>query len=1201
MDKKILQTYSTWAKENLENQIEVSLKTLGINDEKNIKKAKKVGDITTIEGDPTSYSADLYGKRENIINLIIRNGYKNVIEEFAYTWFNRFVALKFMEVHGFLSHGFRVLSDPAGGIEPEILKNLNLVKDDLRLDMALCSEYKKQGKIEELFRHVLIKQCNVLAGILPMLYSTDMGYLELLLPNNLLKGETVVTRLNEIPESAFMEDVEIIGWMYQFYISSKKDAVYASKKTITKDTLPAVTQLFTPDWIVRYMAQNSVGRLWLEGYPNSSLRSEMKYYVEDAEQTEEVQKKIDEIKYRNVNPEDIRIIEPCCGSGHILVYVFDLLYKMYEERGYQKRDIPTLILKKNLVGLDVDKRAAQLASFSLIMKARSVNNRFFNDQYYETPHVFEIQDSKLLKDLEYRKQLKDLNLLNDDETSLINYLVDTFENGKTIGSLLKVKPIDFAYLDRALYKIAKNAVSNLFNMDFLNLGMTRLRELSNLTKILTDKYDVMITNPPYQAVSSLEECFRNYVAENYPMSKTDMFSMFMETPLTKQNGFQAMVTPQSWMFLSSYNNLREYLLGSKTIITLANFGIRAFDGGFGTDAWIMRNCQINKFKGCYISLDNYNSADEKEKQIVNSNNYIYQSTELFSAIPNNVFAFWCSEAMSKVFSFQPQIKDDFQLESGIKTGKNNLFLRFWHEVSVGNTFNGVPDEEAMSDPHNVWFKCNKGGGYNKWYGAFEYVIKIGEHGKYIKNEVSSSIYRLRDETNYPKDGITWPHIGDVRFSCKYLPAGIINDVAADAIYTDTNESCFTMLAYLNSKVFNSMMKMINPTVNYPLDSVGNAHYIPLIGERSRIIESLSRQNVDISKCDWDSMETSWDYDEHPLVRWSKGLWDATAIAATMHYFYGGHPEVKSPVELCFMLWQGECKERFDNLKANEEELNGLFIDIYGLQDELTPEVEDKDITVRLADKERDIRSLISYLIGVAMGRYSLDVLGLAFAGGKWNSSKYVSYQPDDDGIIPIYSGIGMEDGLTTILINLIKQIYGEDTYRQNIDYIADALGKNNNESSEETLNRYLNDGFYSDHLKTYQKRPIYWLFTSGKKAGFKCLIYMHRYNEDTLARINAKYFLPESTRKKNELDELNGRIAHAEGRDKLRLEKERQNLAAAYNEAIEYGQVLDHMANQYIAIDLDDGVKVNYAKFQGVEIVTDGGSKVKKDLLAPLK
>lgn len=619
MDKGILQRYSTWAKENLENQIEVSLKALGINDEKNIKRAKKVGDVTTIEGDPTSYPADLYGKRENIINLIIRNGYKNVIEEFAYTWFNRFVALKFMEVHGFLSHGFRVLSDPAGGIEPEILKNMNLVKDDLRLDMALCNEYKQQGKIEELFRHVLIKQCNVLAGILPMLFSTDMGYLELLLPNNLLKGETVVTRLNEIPESAFMEDVEIIGWMYQFYISSKKDAVYASNKTITKDTLPAVTQLFTPDWIVRYMAQNSVGRLWLESYPNSSLRSEMKYYVEDAEQTEEVQKKVDEIKYKNVNPEDIRIIEPCCGSGHILVYVFDLLYKMYEERGYQKRDIPTLILKNNLVGLDVDKRAAQLASFSLIMKARSVNNRFFNDQYYETPHVYELQDSKLLKELEYRKQLKDLNILNDEEIKLIAYLVDTFENGKTIGSLLKVEPIDFDRLDEALDKVSRGTVSNLFNIDFLNSGMKRLRELSDLAKTLSDKYDVMITNPPYISPSTMEGGVKEYASKNYPNSKSDMFAMFMETGFVKKNGFTAMINMHSWMFLTSFEKLRQSLLATKEIITMAHLGARAFEtiGGevVQTTTFVMRNCHIG-INAVYFRLVD---CQDKEANFLSAN------------------------------------------------------------------------------------------------------------------------------------------------------------------------------------------------------------------------------------------------------------------------------------------------------------------------------------------------------------------------------------------------------------------------------------------------------------------------------------------------------------------------------------------------------------------------------------------------------
>lgn len=1189
MDKRILQTYSTWAKENLENQIEVSLKALGVNGENDIKTAKKVGDVTTIEGNPTSYPADLYGKRESIISLITRKGYKNVIEEFAYTWFNRFVALKFMEVHGFLSHGFRVLSNPAGGIEPEILKNLNLVKNELSLDMALCNEYKQQGKIEELFRHVLIRQCNSLAGILPMLFSTDLGYLELLLPTNLLKGETVVTRLNEIPESAFMEDVEIIGWMYQFYISSKKDAVYASKKTITKDTLPAVTQLFTPDWIVRYMAQNSVGRLWLESYPDSSLRAEMKYYVEDAEQAPEVQKKIDEIKYKNVNPEDIRIIEPCCGSGHILVYVFDLLYKMYEERGYQKRDIPTLILKNNLVGLDVDKRAAQLASFSLIMKARSVNNRFFNDQYYETPHVYELQDSKLLKDLGYRKQLKDLNLLNEEETGLINYIVDTFENGKTIGSLLKVKPIDFACLDGALDKISKNAVISLFNFDFFNMRMKRLRELSNLAKVLSAKYDVMITNPPYRPISSMEAVVSEYAVKNYPNSKTDMFAMFMETELVKNHGYLAMINMHSWMFISSYSDLRNHLFKTAEIVSMIHLGKHAFDSIPGervqTTAFVIRSIFVPEYKGIYCRLVDGTSEESKRERFLSEENRYRSGYEEFYCITDAPTAYWISPKMRDCFKNEALEKKGYSFQ-GIITGSVDVMLKLWHEVDFNDITLEETDYEVLKHS-DTYYPYVKGGTHRKWAGNHDYVIHWFNNGDNLTRS------RTENRPYFFKAGITWSLISMSDMAFRYVEKGFLCDVSGSSYYPNKSDEVWHTLGLLNSKVMSKILQVINPTTNL---NIRDILLVPYTNEGMEITKNLAKENVEISKEEWDSYETSWNFKRHPMVpsSYDKQEQETSQFAASRMAKFG-------LVSWHYEKWQNDCEERFNILKANEEELNRIFIDIYGLQDELLSEVDDSDVTVRLANRERDIKSLISYLVGLVMGRYSLDVDGLAYAGSDWNSSKYQTYQPDDDGIVPIYNTIGMSDGLTTKIIELIKLIYGEDSYRENIDFIAEALGKNNNESSEETLNRYLNDGFYTDHLKIYQKRPIYWLFTSGKKAGFKCLIYMHRYNEDTLARINAKYFLPESTRKKNELDELNGRIAHAEGREKVRLERERQNLAAAYNEAIEYGQVLDHMANQYITIDLDDGVKVNYAKFQNVEIVTDGGSKVKKDLLAPLK
>ena len=618
MDKRALQSYAVWAKNNLENQIEVSLKTLGINSEKDIKEARRVGEYTIIDGDSNSYPADLKNKRDSIVRLIQTDGYKQVVEEFAYTWFNRIVALRFMEVHDFLPHGFRVLSNRTGGFEPEILKNLNFVKDELALDLSVISPLLEQGKIDEAYRYVLFRQCVALSDILPMLFDKDDSYLELLLPKALLKGETFITKLLEIDESEFLNDVEVIGWLYQFYISQKKDEVFASKKTITKDTLPAVTQLFTPDWIVRYMAENSVGRIWMESYPDSSLRFEMKYYVEDATQAEEAQRKIDAIKYQNVNPEDIRIIEPCCGSGHILVYVFDLLYKMYEEKGYQQREIPTLILKNNLVGLDVDKRAAQLASFSLVMKARSANSRFFNRTYYTVPQVYEIWDSRALLVNDYKTQLQELKILGASQIKDIEWLVETFRYGKTIGSLLKVDKKDFKSISNSIDLLDQNGVRNIFNYNFFVDGIKCLRHLLRQAEIMAAKYDVMITNPPYIGISTMEAPVKDYAVKNYPNSKTDMFAMFMETDFVKRNGFYAMINMHSWMFLSSYEKLRKDLLLNKEIVNMAHLGAHAFEAIGGevvqTTSFVIRNTNIGG-NGVYFRL--VDSADKERDFLEN--------------------------------------------------------------------------------------------------------------------------------------------------------------------------------------------------------------------------------------------------------------------------------------------------------------------------------------------------------------------------------------------------------------------------------------------------------------------------------------------------------------------------------------------------------------------------------------------------------
>lgn len=1200
MDKRILQSYSVWAKENLEQQVEISLKTLGINSEKDIANARKVGDVTTIEGDPNSYSADLYDKRSKIISLVKSEGYKNVIEEFAYTWFNRFVALRFMEVHDFLPHGFRVLSNRSGGIEPEILSNLSFVKDDLHLDLEYCGRLRDQNRVEELFRYVLLQQCNSLADILPMLFSHDLVYLELMLPRTLLRGDTAITKLLEIPEEAFLEDAETIGWMYQFYISSKKDAVNKAKKIITKDTLPAVTQLFTPDWIVRYMAENSVGRIWLESYPSSSLKHQMKYYVDDAEQAEEVQKKLDEIKYKNVNPEEIKIIEPCCGSGHILVYVFDLLYKMYEEKGYAAREIPTLILSNNLYGLDVDKRAAQLASFALVMKARNFNNRFFSPNYFALPNVFEIIDSTRLIQMRYDKHLADLNILSDSELKEIDKLVDLFKNGKTIGSLLKIRNVDLKQVENALNVVKQNAISNIFNSEFLEDGIKELNYILNLARILSSKYDVMITNPPYIGISSMEDAVKEYAVKNYPNSKTDMFAMFMETEYVKKNGFTAMINMHSWMFLSSYEELRNFMLSKSTIVSMIHLGARAFDAIPGevvqTTAFVIRNNSISDYKAPYFRLVDLPNELSKLDTFVQKNNskvYYCVKQSSFNNIPGKPIAYWASQNVYNAFKEGENIQKYGTSFQGIITGNNNKFLRLWYELEFKKIALNYEKIEDVKLSETYWIPYNKGGEYRKWYGNQDYVVywKNGSRDKTRGKEQFSNYYL--------KEYFSWSYIATNSLATRRFPKGFLWDVAGSGLFATRKNSLYLQGA-LGSKVGLYILNTINPTINFQVE---NILVFPVIFDREKenTIDYLIEEAVELSKIDWDSFETSWYFKEHPLVRLSKELWDSTAISATMFKYYGKQIKVNSSLELCFMLWQGECQDRFNKLKANEEELNRIFIDIYGLQDELTPEVEDKDVTVRLADKERDIKSLISYLVGIVMGRYSLSKDGLVYAGGEWNEANYFAYKPDKDGIVPIYSSLGMEDGLTSKIIELVKKIFGEKDYRNNIDFIAEALGKKQNESSEETLNRYLNDGFYSDHLKIYQKRPIYWMLSSGKNSGFKCLIYMHRYNSDTLAAINGKYFLPESTRIKNELEEVNSSIAASEGRERIRLEKERQKLATKYNEAIEYGLVLDHMANKYIEIDLDDGVKVNYEKFQGVELVSDNGTKIKKDLLVPIK
>lgn len=857
MDKKALQTYAVWAKDNLEEQIEVSLKSLGINSATDIKEAKRVGDYTIIDGDMNSYPADMMEKRNNIIQAIRKDGYKNVIEEFAYTWFNRIVALRFMEIHDFLPHGLRVLSSRDGSIEPEIMKNLNFVKDDLNIDLVVVSPLLEQGKLDDAYRYVLFRQCRALSKILPMLFAQDQSYLELLLPKALLQGETFITKLVELGEEPFKNDVEVIGWLYQFYISKKKDEVFASKKTITKDTLPAVTQLFTPDWIVKYLAENSVGRVWLESYPNSSLRSQMKYYVDDAKQEADVQKKLDEIKYKNVNPEEIKIIEPCCGSGHILVYVFDLLYKMYEEKGYQPRETPTLILKNNIVGLDVDKRAAQLASFSLVMKARTMNSRFFNDSYYVKPQVYEILDSRVLFATNYKKCLEDAHKFTNDQIKQIEWLAETFKNAKTIGSLLKVEKKDFQSISDTIESIHDKIVNNLFVQDFYNDGVDCLRYLLKQAEIMSAKYDVMITNPPYIGISTMEPEVKKYATDNYPDSKTDMFAMFMEVPYVKKNGFRAMINMHSWMFLSSYEKLRKKIIMNEMIVNMVHLGAHAFEmiGGevVQTTAFVLMNSPIAT-NGVYFRL-----VDEKDKEAAFlAGGGIIMNISSYNSIPGNTIAYWISKNLYYIFLDGKPLEDFASPKKGLSTGNNDRFLRLWYEVGNENICFDATDTIFAMYTGKKWFPMCKGGLFRKWFGNNDYIVNFQYNGKELQNYNQAII---RNPNYYFGESLTWTDLTMGKISVRYNEKGFIHDVAGPCVF-NLKENNYYFLGLLNSAVASSILSITSPTLHF---NIGNICDFPTILSRSEVINSLVKENIKASKNDWDSFETSWGFQKHPLV------------------------------------------------------------------------------------------------------------------------------------------------------------------------------------------------------------------------------------------------------------------------------------------------------------------------------------------------
>ena len=1200
MNKTDIKNFAIWARNKLIVDVSYAARLIGITEDGIAKPLPQSSgdtqffDIGTAE--PYSISGEAVRQRDKLIEVIrqkekdtdYKTAYRYVMEEVAYTWFNRLIAIRFMEVNDYLPSHIRVLSSESGKLEPDLVTTpFDAELPFTAEEEAQIFRLKQDNRLDELFRILFLKQCNALNAILPALFETTKNYTELLLSLSVIDRDGVVYHLiHDIPEADFDIEqggqVEIIGWLYQYYNPEPKAAIFAKNGKITKEEIPAVTQLFTPDWIVRYMVENSLGRLWVEGHPDCGLKENWKYYLEEAEQEKEVRAKLAEIRreYAALNPEDIKLIDPCMGSGHILVYAFDVLLQIYESTGYSERDAAKSILKHNLYGVDIDDRAYQLAYFAVMMKARRYNRRILNGE--NTCHVYSIQESNSINraHLHYFGAGMDNSEKNAAKHQLEG-LLDTLTDAKEYGSILNVENYNWDLLRRF---VAAADTAGQISMESVGVDDTaeQLNRLIDIGEILARKYWVTVTNPPYAGTSNLSAKINNFVKKNYPDSKADLFAVFLERchSLTADNGFQAMITQHAWMFLSSFEKLREKMMLTETV-NMAHLGARAFEeiGGevVQTTAFVRCANHVKGYKGTYCRLIEPTSQQGKADMFISGQNQYRVGQISFSKIPGVPVAYWISPEVLKLFD-ERTVGSIADAKSGMTTTDNTHFLRLWEEVNcekIGFGYSNIADTQDMK---YKWFPFCKGGDFRRWAGNESFVVNWFNNGEEIRVAAEGATGgRLVNIDCALRECLVWTKISSANISLRMKKQGIFFSDAAPGVFAN-RETLYYLLALLNTKYTNEIIKLINPTLNFVPGAVSSVPVKKDEKNKGKIIE-IAEGNVQLSEQDWDSFETSWDFKKHPLLR------------------------NVSTISEAFTEWQTECNDRFYQLKANEEELNRIFIDIYGLQDELTPEVADKDVTVhRIFDTKdavpesmkgsnyvrtmRDeVISLISYAVGCMFGRYSLDAEGLAYAGGAWDSNKYRRFIPDEDNVIPITDEEYLDDDIVSRLLAWLKAAYGADTLEENLDFIAKALGNKGSTSREIIRNYFLND-FFKDHCQTYSvtgsgRRPIYWLFDSGKQNGFKALIYLHRYTPDTIGNLRIDYLHKMQRVYESEINRMQDMMEHSENaREVAAAGKRKEKLTKQLKECREYDEKISHLALSRIELDLDDGVKVNYRKLQ---------------------
>lgn len=1210
MNKTAIKNFAIWARNKLIADVSYDARLIGITEDGIAKPlpqsfgGTQFFDIGTAE--PYSISGEAVRQRDKLIEVIqqkekdtdYKTAYQYVIEEVAYTWFNRLIAIRFMEVNDYLPSHIRVLSSESGKLEPDLVTTpFDAELPFTAEEEAQIFQLKQDNKLDEVFHILFLKQCNALNEILPALFEKTKNYTELLLSLSVIDQDGVVYHLiHDIPEDDFNIErggqVEIIGWLYQYYNTEPKAAAFAKNGKITKEEIPAVTQLFTPDWIVRYMVENSLGRLWVEGHPESGLKENWKYYLEEAQQEPEVQAKLAEIRkeYAALNPEDIKLIDPCMGSGHILVYAFDVLMQIYESAGYSQRDAAKSILENNIYGLDIDDRAYQLAYFAVMMKARQYNRRILNGE--NSCHVYAIQESNSVN----RAHLKYFGAGMDDieknaAKMQLEGLLDTLTDAKEYGSILNVESYNWDLLRRF---VAAEDTAGQISMDSVGVEDTaeQLNRLIDIGETMARKYWVTCTNPPYAGTSNLSANVNNFVKKNYPDSKADLFAVFIERcrQMTVNNGFQAMITQHAWMFLSSFEKLREKMMLTETV-NMAHLGARAFEeiGGevVQTTAFVRCANHVEGYKGTYCRLIEPTSQQGKADMFISGQNQYHVGQISFSKIPGVPVAYWISPEVLKLFD-ERTVGSIADAKSGMTTTDNTRFLRLWEEVNcqkIGFGYGNIADTQDMK---YKWFPFCKGGDFRRWAGNESFVVNWFNNGEEIRIAAEGATGgRLVNIDCALRECLVWTKISSANISLRMKKQGIFFSDAAPGVFAN-RETLYYLLALLNTKYANEIIKLINPTLNFVPGAVSSVPVKKDEKNKGKIIE-IAEGNVQLSEQDWDSFETSWDFKKHPLL------------------------QNVSTISEAFNQWQAECDDRFNQLKTNEEELNRIFIDIYGLQDELTPEVEDKDVTVRKADLQRDIKSLLSYAVGCMFGRYSTYKDGLLFAGEPYSLQAFVDkmnerpgtisaeelerayrnegivvdemFFPDADNVIPITDEEYLDDDIVSRLCAWLKAVYGADTLEANLDYIAKALGNKGSTSREIIRNYFLND-FFKDHCQTYSvtgsgKRPIYWLFDSGKQNGFKALVYLHRYTPDTIGNLRIDYLHKMQRVYESEINRMQDMMDHSgNAREVAAASKRKDKLAKQLKECREYDEKISHLALSRIELDLDDGVKVNYRKLQ---------------------